>query len=54
MGRASDQSAPQRSAEEVTEMLPAIGQALADAARQSGNSPTDMQSNMWNQALHAR
>lgn len=54
MGRANDQSAPAPSPEQIAEMFPPIAQSLTEAARQAGISPTDMQSNFWNQALHSR
>lgn len=46
------ESAP--SLEEIIAMFPPIAQSLVDAAGQAGISPTDMQSNFWNQALHSR
>jgi hypothetical protein len=42
------------SPDEITAMLPPIAQSLIDAASRAGRSPTDMQSNFWNQALHGR
>lgn len=35
------------------EMLPQIAMALEGAARKSEISPSDMQSTMWNQAVHS-
>lgn len=53
MGRGSDQSEPEPSTEEIIEMFPSIAQSLMEVARRAGTSPTDVQSNFWNQALHS-
>ncbi len=50
----SNADAAQPSPEQIITMLPAIAQALEGAASNSGVAPTDMQSNIWNQAVHSR
>lgn len=47
-------NADEPSPEQIIAMFPQIAEALEGAARSSGNSPTDMQSTMWNQAVHPR
>lgn len=48
----SDNDAAALSPEDIVAMFPPIAQSMAEAARRAGVSPTDMQSNLWNQAVH--
>jgi hypothetical protein len=41
------------SPEDIVAMFPPIAQSLAEAARRAGTSPTEMQSNFWNRAVHS-
>jgi hypothetical protein len=50
----SSSDASALSPDQIIEAFPGIAQALEDAARNSGISPTDMQSKMWDQAVHGR
>ena len=44
--------AAEPSPEEIVEMFPPIAQSLQDMASRAGVSPTDVQSNFWNRAVH--
>lgn len=47
-------AAAELSPEQIVAMFPPIAQSMAEAARRAGVSPTDMQSNFWNRAVHSQ
>ncbi len=50
----SESPRQQPTPEDIVEMFPGIAKALEEVSRRQGISPTDMQSDFWNRAVHSR
>ena len=50
----SESNAAELSPEQIVAMFPPIAQSMEAAANRAGISPTEMQSDFWNRALHGQ